>query len=238
METLKNILGFFLLATVLWLFSVLSSLAGANAVMQALAALLGTSLAAWAWGRWSGPEFSSRVRAITRVVATAIFASSIAVALFAMPATDDAREAGETVKANTTTATAITDTPYTTTSEPAAADSGLPWQPYNAQLLADLRAKNIPVFIDFGADWCLSCKANEFAVLKRKTVVGEFTKRSVVALKADWTRSDPAITEALASYGRSSVPLYLLFVPSRDKPLILPEILTVPIVIKALGEIR
>jgi len=230
METLQNILGFFLLATVLWFFSVLSSLAGASVITPALAGLLGTGVAAWIWGRWNGVEFSSRARVIARIISVLVFASSIALALIALPAT------GSTAGMSATNAreseTAITQR------EPAKSVNGLPWQTYDANLLADLRAKKIPVFVDFTADWCLSCKANEFAVLDRKAVVDEFAKRGVVALKADWTKSDPAITGALASYGRSSVPLYLLFIPGREQPLILPEILTIPIVMKALGEIR
>jgi len=215
METLRHILGFFLLATVLWLISVLSSLANARAIFASLAGLLGTGIAAWAWGRWNGIEFSSRARIIARVASVTIFASSIALALLPM------------------TETGTTGAMGTRESK-----SGLHWQAYDAVLLAELRSKNIPVFVDFTADWCLSCKANEFAVLDRAAVVEEFAKRGVVALKADWTRSDPAITEALASYGRSSVPLYLLFIPGREKPLILPEILTIPAMLKALEEIR
>lgn len=228
METLKNALGFFLLATVLWLFSVLSSLAGTRVVIPALAGLLGTGVAAWVWGRWDSAEFSSRARVIARIISAVIFASSIFFVMITMPATGatDARESAYT-SANTSNQNEISE-----------GAGRLPWQAYDAELLADLRARNVPVFLDFGADWCLSCKANEFAVLDRAAVTDEFAKRGVVALKADWTRSDPAITKALASYGRSSVPLYLLFIPGREKPLILPEILTIPIVLKALEEIR
>ena len=46
----------------------------------------------------------------------------------------------------------------------------------------------------------------------------------VVALRADWTRRDPAITEALAALGRSGVPVYVLYRPGKE-PLLLPEVL-------------
>jgi len=220
METLRQILGFFLLATVLWLLSVLSSLTGAFSVIPALMALLGTGAAAWIWGRWSSFEFSARIRIIARIVSAAIFASSLVFALLSMPASDSHETAAASKR---------TENPK--------GESSLPWQAYHPDLLAELRAKNVPVFVDFTADWCLSCKANEFAVLDRAAVVDEFAKLGVTALKADWTRSDPEITEALASYGRSSVPLYLLFIPHREKPIVLPEILTIPIILKALEEI-
>jgi len=57
----------------------------------------------------------------------------------------------------------------------------------------------------------------------------------VVAMKADWTRADPRITEALTAFGRSGVPLYVVYPrdPSRQ-PIVLPQILTPGLVRDAL----
>ena len=49
--------------------------------------------------------------------------------------------------------------------------------------------------------------------------------KGVVYLKADWTNRDPAITAALESFGRSGVPLYVLY-DRQGEPRVQPQILT------------
>ena len=70
-----------------------------------------------------------------------------------------------------------------------------------------------------------------------------FAKKGVTALKADWTNRDPAITQVLASLGRSGVPLYLLYPPAAagraaaGEPAVLPQILSEGAVLDALNKI-
>ena len=46
-------------------------------------------------------------------------------------------------------------------------------------------------------------------------------------MKADWTKNDPKITAALKKFGRSGVPLYVLYSSnSEEAPQILPQVLT------------
>ena len=52
-----------------------------------------------------------------------------------------------------------------------------------------------------------------------------WNQRGIVYLKADWTRKDETIANKLAEYGRTGVPLYLLY-SSEGIPVILPELLT------------
>jgi len=56
-------------------------------------------------------------------------------------------------------------------------------------------------------------------------------------LRADWTRHDEAITQALTVLGRSGVPAYALYVPGEASPLLLPEVLTPGMVTDALGKL-
>ena len=98
-------------------------------------------------------------------------------------------------------------------------------KPFSEQRLAALRAKNIPVFVDFTADWCLSCKVNEKVAIETEEVQQAFRAAGVVTLVGDWTRGDPAITRFLASHGRNSIPYYLFYAPGRD-PVVLPQVLT------------
>ena len=68
-----------------------------------------------------------------------------------------------------------------------------------------------PVFLDFTAEWCLTCKVNERTVLRDAAVIERFRSTGIVAMKADWTNRNPAITRLLSRFGRSGVPLYVVF---------------------------
>ena len=92
--------------------------------------------------------------------------------------------------------------------------------------VAEARAAGRPVFVDFTADWCITCLANERTVLHTRAAEERFDERDVVYMVADWTNRDARIANFLASMGRSGIPLYLLYPadPTAD-PLILPQLL-------------
>ncbi len=108
---------------------------------------------------------------------------------------------------------------------------------YSEQRLRELRNSNQIVFLNFTADWCITCKVNERVALKTQKVQKILKRESINYLEADWTRKDEMIASKLEEFGRSGVPLYLLY-PSKGKPIILPEILTEDILIKYLLEVR
>jgi thiol:disulfide interchange protein len=94
-----------------------------------------------------------------------------------------------------------------------------------------------PVFVDFTADWCISCKFNERTAIDVPAVREAFAKNGIVAMKADWTNANPEITDALKKFGRVGVPFYVLYPRGgSDQPIILPEILTQGIVLEALSK--
>jgi thiol:disulfide interchange protein DsbD len=107
------------------------------------------------------------------------------------------------------------------------------WQPYSANALAALTASGKPVFVEFTAAWCVTCQVNKKLVLSRGDVLDAFRAREVQLVRADWTRRDPEIAQALARIGRSGVPAYVLYRPGRA-PVVLPEILTRERLIEAL----
>lgn len=112
------------------------------------------------------------------------------------------------------------------------------WQTWSPQAVESLLAEGRPVFIDFTASWCLTCQANKQVALNRPEVQQAFRDRRVATLRADWTHRDEEITRALASFGRSGVPLYVLYsgIPG-EAPRILPEILTPGLVLQALQDL-
>lgn len=111
--------------------------------------------------------------------------------------------------------------------------TALPSAPWSAQAVAEARAAGRPVVVNFTADWCVTCKINERTALSSERTAKAFEAAGVVYLVGDWTRSDPAITAELQRHGRSGVPLYLVYAPDRTEPVILPQILTEGVVIKA-----
>ena len=116
---------------------------------------------------------------------------------------------------------AITSSALTETAE-LQADA---WSP---QRVAELRAEGRPVFVDFTADWCVTCKVNERLVLKKKAAKELFKETNTAFLVADWTNKNDEIAQELASHGRSGVPLYLVYTPDNKgvSPEILPQVLT------------
>lgn len=113
----------------------------------------------------------------------------------------------------------------------AAAETDRTWSPEAVQAqLADGR----PVLVDFTADWCITCRANERLVLQSDAVREALDDTGTVLLVADWTRRDETIRQVLADHDKAGVPLYLLYRPGETAPEVLPELLTEAIVTDAL----
>jgi len=212
METLKQVMGFLLLATVIWLAWVLGVQAGSNAVAALLGALLVLGIGGWVLGRWGGLAVSPSRRRAINLVAMVLILGGITLGL-----------AGVKTLGSTPSAATVSD-------------GAIAWEPFTNDRLDSARREGRPVFIDFTAAWCLSCQVNERVAFSSSDVQRRFSDLGIQALKADWTSRSEEITQALAGYGRNSVPLYVLY-GAGNKPTILPEILTPGIVLKALNEI-
>ena len=104
-------------------------------------------------------------------------------------------------------------------------------EPFSESRLAELQRAGIPVFVDFTADWCLTCKVNERVAIDRESTQAAFRSAGVVTLEGDWTKGDPAITRFLTRNGRNSIPFYL-FVRPGQPPEVLPQLLTPTMLIK------
>ena len=200
MLRLKQVLGFLLIATLLWLVWILGQMRGADAIVRLGAILLIIAILAWIKGSFWTPVSSLRSRILAVV-------SMLCVLLLAAGA-------------------------YGFVTRP----SQLVWQQFSQATLDKALASGRPVFVDFTADWCITCKTNERFAIDTPKVRQEFSKRNVIALKADWTTGDPEITEILKKHGRAGVPMYLVY-PSGNKeaqPVLLPELITSQTVLDAL----
>jgi thiol:disulfide interchange protein len=212
MESMKQFMGFLLMATVLWLLWVLSLQTGAEGVVLLLGALLIAGLGGWIIGRWGNVAKPQPVRGIAQGIAILCIAGALVFSLL-------------NIHSQTPSANGVHR------------QGSIEWQNYSPELVDRLRAERKPVFIDFTAAWCLSCQVNEKVAFGSEDVQKAFAAKRIVAVKADWTNKDDVIGRALASFGRNSVPLYVLYPPGKDAVL-LPEILTPQIVLDALEPIR
>jgi thiol:disulfide interchange protein DsbD len=213
MEVLRQAIAVPIFATVIWLAWVLAQAYGAGVLAALLASLLLLAIAGWFLGRYPAQRWASGVAALIMLGVVTI--SLIAPRLLVEPrgATDLADRAN----------------PPT--------DGAGRWEPWTAEAVSRYQAEGRPVFVDFTASWCLSCQVNERVALHQPQVQRAFQTRNVVLLRADWTRHDEAITQALAAMGRSGVPAYALYAPGQDGPYLLPELLTPGIVTDALGKL-
>jgi thiol:disulfide interchange protein len=209
MEVLKQATAVPIFATVIWLVWLFASSAGVDALTALLAALLLLAIAGWILGRWPARRVASvfAVSVIVLAVATPLYA------LWEFPAAD------------------------TNSARLGNGSSQAGWEPYNRAAIEQYRAQGRPVFVDFTARWCLSCQVNERAVLDRPDVRRRLRDAGIVLVRADWTRHDADIAEALSELGRSGVPTYVLYLPQQP-PLILSELLTPSIVFGALDQVQ
>jgi len=111
------------------------------------------------------------------------------------------------------------------------------WLAWSEERVGKALQAGQPVFIDFTAAWCVTCQVNKQTTLRDAQVLQAFTDKHVLLLQADWTRRDPAITQALSALGRSGVPVYVLQAPGKQA-LVLSELLTPDLVLKALADLR
>jgi thiol:disulfide interchange protein/DsbC/DsbD-like thiol-disulfide interchange protein len=218
METVKQFMGFLMMGTLLWLLYILGRQLGMEGVIWSCAFLLLIGVGCWLIGRFATLNASRRVLLTTWIVAIALAVSGYF--LFVAPVMD--------ARAMITEAADGVD-------RGPDAEGGIVWQPFTVSRLDQEIAKGKPVFIDFTAEWCLTCKVNEKGVLADAAVISAFRERGIVPLKADWTNGNPEITLLLSKFGRSGVPLYVIFPPNEPgSPIILPEVITTGIVMEAL----
>jgi suppressor for copper-sensitivity B len=111
-----------------------------------------------------------------------------------------------------------------------------PWQSFAEEAIAGLVASGKTVLVDVTADWCLTCQVNKAAVLNSADIRPLLDSPDLVAMRADWTRPDPAIAAYLAGFGRYGIPFNAVYGPRAPGGIVLPELLTKEAVRQAIGK--
>lgn len=202
MDRLKQILSVPMFLTAAWLVWVLEKQAGLTSVgivLGAMAVLTLVAFGAWALTRRKGAGAGGAAPLAAGAVAAV--AALIAVPQFASTPQFSANADGTRTL------------------------GGLDWEVWAPEKIEAGLDAGRTVFVDFTAAWCITCLVNEERVLRDPDIVRLFQDRNVLALHADWTNRDPAITAALEEFGRTGVPLYLVYGPGGGVE-VLPQILT------------
>ncbi len=199
MTVFKELMGFLLIGTTLYLLNTLYHQIGMQNFMRVLVFLLFLGFSCWLYGKFSRVGSKPGLQWIGLGVALGIVVAS---AFFTLrfEAQDNLRQTivqGENR-----------------------------WEPFSKKRLENYRAEGKPVFLDFYAEWCTNCKVNEASVLNTQEIATAFDRYGVKLLKGDFTMYDEEIAAHIAELGKGGVPVYALYAPGKDRPIVFPELIT------------
>jgi thiol:disulfide interchange protein DsbD len=209
MEHLKQFMAFPLLATLVWILSILGGQRGTDGVIWFCAFLLCLAFACWILGSFCGP-LASRAK---QTIALLFILATLGLGGWYFLGKKFAHVGLETM-------------------------DRIAWVPFSKARVEEELAAGRSVFVDFTADWCITCKFNERTAIDTPTIRALLKEKNITPIKADWTNANPEITAALKSFGRVGVPLYVIYAGSDPQaPVVLPELLTESLLTEALKKI-
>jgi thiol:disulfide interchange protein DsbD len=209
MERLKQFMAFPLLATLVWILSILGGQRGTDGVIWFCAFLLCLAFACWLLGSFCGP-LASRAKRTTVLL---FVLATLGLGGWYFLGKKFAQVGLETM-------------------------DRIAWVPFSKARVEEELAAGRSVFVDFTADWCITCKFNERTAIDTQAIRAILKEKNITPIKADWTNANPEITAALKSFGRVGVPLYVIYAASNPQaPVVLPELLTESLLADALKKI-
>jgi thiol:disulfide interchange protein len=208
METFKKVMGFCLLAAVVWILYFVR--------MEQLLSTVTLLFAVWFFC-WMIGRLGYAVSVWRRLFAWLLSAVVVCVVIilsYDIPAINN---------------------PYTLQSAMNARLSGSGNKPFTLANYEVAISSGRFVVVDFTADWCVTCKVLEATVLNSDNVKNTFTQKNVVFLVADCTRDGEA-SEFLRKLGPGQVPVLAFFDPKNpSKPIVLRGLYTQQNVLKILN---
>lgn len=216
MERFKVFMGFPMLATAVWLFTLAADRFDEDGPLWLGIFLVLVSLAAWIFGQFYQRGVNRRGLAL----ATAL---GVLVVGYAYALEGQLKWRGDRTAA-TAPGTVVTA-------------AGLTWSPWSHAAIAEAQAAGRPVLVDFTANWCVTCQVNKKTSIEIESVFAKLKEINAVTLRADWTRQDDRIRTELEAFGRGGVPMVLVYsADPKATPQLLPELLTPGTVLDALSK--
>lgn len=213
METFKKLMGFSLLGTGVWLYGVLARQLTPEAATRYLAFLVLMGLVLWAVEHFGGLSETTLRRWGVRLVALGALAGAGFLLNF------ERRAEGAQVAA--------------ADGDVVVKDGKINWAPFDPKRIeADLAAGR-PVFLDYTADWCASCKANDKLFVDTAPVRSALERSQIVPVKVDMTNEDDVKDAWLKKVGRNALPVYVVLLPGGGMDL-LPVAITSETLVDAL----
>lgn len=206
MNTFKEVMGFLLLFTVVYLVRSLFFLLGGINVIKVLFFLIFVAFSSWMYGRVTRPIVPLRKQWIGTVIALLILLGSALWLLQFDPSQYEVTQG-------------------------ASMQEQVGWEAFSPEALQQYRDTGEPVFVAFTAEWCLTCKTNDTTVLHTSVVTDFFARNAIRRLHGDYTRKDSTITRWLQKFGRAGVPLYIYYPPHSTSPVVLPELLSSELIV-------
>ncbi|GAB5456034.1 MAG: thioredoxin family protein [Henriciella sp.] len=254
METLKQVFAFPMFLTAAWLLSVLGALAGYR-----MAAMVVAGAALIAFGIWAFksagqgaksillsvlglaiiiPVFGliSATSSVEVLIGLAWLAAMIVAFVLIARLGDGAASrlaqavAGLAVVAGLIWPLAQARTALASDAPTEAYAAKYETEAWSPERVAELTAEGRAVFVDFTAEWCVTCQANKLQTLQTRPVTEAFAAADVAFLVADFTNGDKTIALELQKHNRAGVPMYLWYAPGQTSPDVLPELLSIDLV--------
>lgn len=212
METFKHVMGFTLLATVIWLYSVLLRQVTPDAAAFYLAFLLALGVTLWGIQRFGGIVESTPRRVLVHMLAIVM----VGFAWHRLARLERPAHAAAALSS---------DLAFVAANEPVVVAGKIAWSAFDPKRVEVELARKRPVFMDFTADWCASCKTNEKVFLETDLVRETLSRTNVLPMKVDMTNEDDSQSAWLAKLGRNGIPAYVIWMPDGTRDL-LPEVIT------------
>lgn len=193
METFKELMGFVLLATTVFLFTTIHS----KWFIPTLTLLIGVWFGCWWIGRV--PATASALQYIRGWLFAVAASSAVGLFAFTWLAPVDASAGGNSK---------------------GTAAHRLPWKPFSRQALQEAIRQQKTVLVDFTAQWCLTCKYNLLTAINTQDVKQVVERNGIVPLLADWTDENKEIEIALRELNANSIPVLAIYPAGRPEDVI------------------
>ncbi len=185
METFKQLTGFVLLATVVFILTFIDP----AAVVPTVAFLIGIGMACWLISRMSLAALWNEQLQTYALCGAVILLFGVVSFGWLYPQMQPRFE---------------------NRMARAAADGE--WRPFSLEQLKRVAVDDgRTVLVDFSADWCASCKVLEAAVLHTEPVEQAIAASGAVTMYADYTRYPPEIKETIHALRSNGVPVIAVF---------------------------